>query len=88
MADPLTPAEIDEGWMAEPCGCAYHPGSSTPRDLGGGMVVVNEGFRRRWCQTHTDELMRDGAALRYRLFEAPDAPAPSPMEHWLRRNRC
>ncbi|UTC29019.1 hypothetical protein MARCHEWKA_05070 [Brevundimonas phage vB_BpoS-Marchewka] len=88
MNEPLTPAEIDEGWRAEPCGCAYHPGSSTPRRIDGGMVVVNEGFRRRWCQAHTDEIMQKRDALRQRLFEAADLPTPSPMTLWLRRNRC
>lgn len=87
MAEPLTPAEIDEGWCAEPCGCAYHPGSNETRDIGGGMEIIAEGFRRRWCRKHADELTRERAALRYRLFEAPDAPTPSPMAMWLRRNR-
>lgn len=83
MTEPLTPIEIEEGWIAEPCGCAYHPGSNTPRHLGAGMTVVGEGFMRRTCQTHLDEIERQRAALRYRLFEAPDTPAPSRLERWL-----
>ncbi|USN15439.1 hypothetical protein KIKIMORA_02930 [Brevundimonas phage vB_BpoS-Kikimora] len=70
MVEPLTPSEIEEGWIAEPCGCAYHPGSNVERYIGDGMTIVSEGFRKRHCQAHLDEIMVDRAALRERLFGA------------------
>lgn len=79
----LSTIEIEEGWIAEPCGCAYHPGSNIPRDIGGGMTVVSEGFRRRWCEEHTADLMQRRAEMHYRLYEAPDTPAPNRLERYL-----
>lgn len=68
MNAPLTPNEIEEGWVAQPCGCAYHPGSNTPRYLGGGVTVINEGYRKRTCQAHLDDIARRRLALREHLF--------------------
>ena len=85
MTEPLTPAEIDDGWVAQPCGCAYNRGDTTTRDIGGGWTVTGSGWRQRWCQTHADEIERKRQALRARLFEAADQPTPNAMVRWLKR---
>lgn len=82
--EPLTPIEIEEGWVAKPCGCAYHPGENVvlEDDGKGYQLISKQGFRARWCDEHTAEIMREREALRYRLFEAPDTPAPNRLERY------